>query len=62
MQSRCKKVFFNFTTINSAIRCLDNTLPFSQIIMQCAISKQTNKANKLIEENLIIDPKLISLN
>lgn len=62
LQSRYKKVFFNFTTINSAIRCLDNTLPFSQIIMQCAISKQTNKTNKLIQENLIIDPKLISLN
>ena len=61
LEVKQKQVYFNFITLNSVIRCLDDTLPFSQIVVQCAISKVTNNQTKSIDENLIIDPQQINL-
>ena len=53
------KIYFDFETINTAIRSMDKTLPFAQIITQCSILKNFgNQKNKCI--NLIIDPKKIN--
>lgn len=56
-----KKVYFDFETINTAIRPIDNILPFTQIVTQCSIIKDHNKKNDLDScLNLIIDPKNIN--
>lgn len=53
------KVYFDFETVNTAIRSADNSLPFSQIITQCSIIKNFgSKKNEC--ENLIIDPQKIN--
>ncbi|MDE6429466.1 MAG: DUF2779 domain-containing protein, partial [Malacoplasma sp.] len=56
------KVYFDFETINSPIRVIDNSLPFMQIVTQCSIIKATkkDKPENLKCENLIIDPKEIN--
>lgn len=57
------KVYFDFETINSAIRVIDNSLPFMQIVTQCSIikSQENDDQSKLTCENLIIDPKKIDI-
>lgn len=57
---KSKKVYFDFETINQAIRVIDKSLPFMQIITQCSIIK--NHGNGIEESclNLIVDPKDIN--
>lgn len=57
------KIYFDFETINSPIRVIDNSLPFMQIVTQCSIIKATkkDKPENLKCENLIIDPKKINI-
>lgn len=61
LQSKPKKVYFTLATLNTAIRCLDNTFPFNQVVVQCSISKIIDDSNEPIEENLIVDPQQINL-
>ena len=61
LQSRHKKIYFNFSTLNTVIRSMDDVFPFSQLVVQCAISKVMLNVNKSIDENLIVDPKKINL-
>lgn len=52
-----KKVYFDFETINTAIRSCDNTLPFSQIVTQCSvIIDHGNGTESSVCNNLIVDP------
>ncbi|MDE7075216.1 MAG: DUF2779 domain-containing protein, partial [Malacoplasma sp.] len=62
-QLHSNKVYFDFETINSPIRVIDNSLPFMQIVTQCSIIKATkkDKPENLKCENLIIDPKKITI-
>ena len=59
-----KKVYFDFETINSSIRAIDNTLPFMQIVTQCSIIIHDNckiPVNELNCNNILIDPKNIKI-
>lgn len=58
-----KKVYFDFETINSPIRPIDNCLPFMQIITQCSIiiDDQTKNVKDLDCNNIVIDPLNISI-
>lgn len=54
-----KKVYFDFETINTPIRVVDNSLPFMQVVTQCSIIKydrETNKLDDVFCQNLIVDP------
>ncbi|MGL5245958.1 MAG: DUF2779 domain-containing protein [Mycoplasmoidaceae bacterium] len=55
------KVYFDFESLNTAIRNVDNSLPFNQIVTQCSIIKwfENKKIDELKCDNLIIDPKII---
>lgn len=57
---KSKKIYFDFETINQAIRVIDKSLPFMQIITQCSIIK--NHGNGIEDSclNLIVDPKDIN--
>jgi len=60
---KIKKVYFDFETINTSIRPLNNCVPFMQIVTQCSIIKNLGNENdnsKCI--NLCIDPLKINLN
>ncbi|MGL5591570.1 MAG: DUF2779 domain-containing protein [Mycoplasmoidaceae bacterium] len=56
------KVYFDFESINTAIRNVDNSLPFNQIVTQCSIIKlfENEKLDEIKCNNLIIDPKKIN--
>ncbi|MGL5640101.1 MAG: DUF2779 domain-containing protein [Mycoplasmoidaceae bacterium] len=58
------KVYFDFESINTAIRNIDNSLPFNQIVTQCSIIKwfENEEIENLKCDNLIIDPKNINTN
>ncbi|MGL4617233.1 MAG: DUF2779 domain-containing protein [Mycoplasmoidaceae bacterium] len=58
------KVYFDFESINTAIRNVDNSLPFNQIVTQCSIIKwfENEELSDLNCDNLIIDPKNIHKN
>lgn len=59
-----KKVYFDFETINTPIRVVDNTLPFMQIVTQCSIikfDKENQELDDAICNNLIIDPLKINI-
>lgn len=57
-----KKVYFDFETINTAIRAIDKSYPFNQIVTQCSIIKDDgNGIDNKGCINLIIDPKKIDL-
>ncbi|MDE6473174.1 MAG: DUF2779 domain-containing protein [Ureaplasma sp.] len=57
-----KKVYFDFETINSALRVIDNTYAFTQIVTQCSIIKTIDSQNYISEcNNLMIDPKDIKI-
>ncbi len=57
-----KKVYFDFETINTAIRSFDNTPPFAQIITQCSIIKSSDKPIPEWKcDNLVCDPKNITV-
>ncbi len=54
---KSKKVYFDFETINSSIRAIDDSLPFMQIVTQCSILKDHGLGiEKEICNNLVIDP------
>lgn len=60
-QLKKNHVYFDFETINPAIRVVDKSLPFAQIITQCSILK---KHNANFEENcinLMVDPINVTL-
>ena len=58
-----KKVYFDFESINSAIRVIDNSFPFTQAITQCSIVKDHGKGVQNEKcNNLVQDPNLIDLN
>lgn len=52
---KAKKVYFDFETISLAIRVIDHSLPFMQIVTQCSIIKDHGNGFEK-EENLIVDP------
>ncbi len=57
-----KKVYFDFETINSAIRAFDDTTPFTQVVTQCSILIDDGKGiDKAICKNLLTDPYNIKL-
>ncbi|WP_027119657.1 DUF2779 domain-containing protein [[Mycoplasma] testudinis] len=54
---KSKKVYFDFETLNQAIRVMDNSLPFMQVITQCSIVKDHGAGIANSEcKNLIVDP------
>ncbi|MEG1353546.1 MAG: DUF2779 domain-containing protein [Malacoplasma sp.] len=55
------KVFFDFETINTAIRSVDNSYPFTQVVTQCSILKVKGDKELSDCENLICDPKDINI-
>ena len=60
-----KKVYFDFETLNSSIRVIDNSLPFMQIITQCSIIVDHNDGTDgkdLKCNNILLDPKEITIN
>lgn len=59
-----KKVYFDFETINTPIRVVNNSLPFMQIVTQCSIIKHDSENEdiaKMVCNNLIIDPTKIDI-
>ncbi len=55
------KIYFDFETINPAIRIIDNSLPFAQIVTQCSVIKQRGDSQDPECVNLIIDPQKMTL-
>lgn len=54
---KSKKVYFDFETLNPAIRAADKSLPFTQVVTQCSIIKDFGEGiDKQGSNNLIIDP------
>ena len=57
-----KKVYFDFETINSAIRAFDDTTPFTQVVTQCSILIDRGEGfEDAICKNLLTDPYDIKL-
>lgn len=59
-----KKVYFDFETISSAVRVIDKSLPFTQIVTQCSLIVDDNTESdksKLVCQNLIFDPLTIGI-
>lgn len=57
-----KKVYFDFETVNTAIRAYDHTLPFRQIITQSSVIVDHNDGSDLDCQNLIVDPANVDEN
>lgn len=58
-----KKVYFDFETLNPAIRAADSSLPFTQVVTQCSIIKDFGDGiERQGSNNLIIDPVEINDN
>lgn len=55
------KVYFDFETINTAIRSVDNSFPFTQVVTQCSILKIKDSKELSDCDNLICDPKYIDI-
>lgn len=55
-----KKVYFDFETLNSALSAFDGCYPYKQVVVQASIIKDHGNG-KLINENLICDPKCITI-
>jgi len=59
---KSKKVYFDFETINSAIRAFDDTTPFAQIVTQCSILiNDGQNFDDAVCKNLLTDPFDIKL-
>ncbi|MBP5783134.1 DUF2779 domain-containing protein [bacterium] len=56
MQSKPKRVYFDFESINTAIRPMDNVFPFNQVITQNSIIKTKNYYDEYFTEDMIVDP------
>lgn len=61
LQSKPKRVYFDFESINTAIRPMDNVFPFNQIITQNSIVKTKNYYEEYFTEDMIVDPININL-
>ncbi len=58
-----KKVYFDFESINPAIRVVDNSLPFTQVITQNSyIIQNDENIDNLVCNNMMIDPNEIDVN
>lgn len=57
-----KQVYFDFETINPAIRVIDKSLPFMQIVTQCSILVNHNDGIKQQCNNLMGDPANLNIN
>lgn len=60
-----KKVYFDFETMNTSIRTIDNSFPFMQIVTQCSIIKDNCDNTSYSEmkcNNIVIDPLFITIN
>ena len=55
-----KKIYFDFETINQALRVMDHSLPFMQIVTQCSVLRDHGSGLESDCENLIVDPKNIT--
>ncbi|MBO6094604.1 DUF2779 domain-containing protein [bacterium] len=62
LHSKPNRVYFDFESINTAIRPMDNVYPFNQIITQNTVIKTRNYYDEYFNENMIIDPLSIDLN
>ena len=56
LKSRPKRVYFDFESINTAIRPMDNVFPFNQVITQNSIIKTRNFYDEYFAEDMIVDP------
>lgn len=58
-----KKVYFDFETISSSIRPIDNCLPFMQVVTQCSIIVDNGKLSldELECNNMFFDPTNINV-
>lgn len=57
---KTKKVYFDFESINSAIRVIEKSYPFMQAVTQCSIIKDHGNGVKTEKcTNLVKDPNLI---
>ncbi|MBR2651655.1 DUF2779 domain-containing protein, partial [bacterium] len=56
-----KRVYFDFETINPAIRVIDNSLPFTQVVTQNSVIIDNGKDQTLVCNNLMCDPKKIDI-
>lgn len=55
-------VYFDFETINPAIRVVDKSLPFAQVVTQCSILKKHGDQYEDDCINLMVDPMNVTLN
>lgn len=62
LQSKNKRVYFDFESINTAIRPMDNVYPFNQTITQNSIVKTKNFYDEYYCEDMIKDPKYLDVN
>ena len=58
---KAKRVYFDFETINPAIRVIDNSLPFTQVVTQNSVIIDNDKDQTLVCNNLMCDPKKIDI-
>lgn len=60
---KTKKVYFDFETISLAIRIIDDTPPFLQVVNQVSIITDNNltKVSNLKSNNIVIDPTNITI-
>ena len=56
LNSRPNRVYFDFESINTAIRPMDNVFPFNQVITQNSIIKTKNFYDEYFTEDMIVDP------
>ena len=56
LQSKPKRVYFDFESINTAIRPMDNVFPFNQVITQNSIIKTKDYYDEYFTEDMIVDP------
>ena len=61
LESKPNRVYFDFESINTAIRPMDNVYPFNQIITQNTVIKTKNFYDIYFNDNMIIDPLNINL-
>lgn len=59
-----KKVYFDFETISSSIRSINDTVPFLQVVTQCSIIilDETTTIDNAMCNNLFFDPCNITIN
>lgn len=60
---KSRKVYFDFETINCAVRPIDHCLPFMQILTQCSviIDDESTPIKDIQCNNILLDPKNITI-